>query len=186
MCILVGCFVLHEGGGLIVRLDQLQIDQIRLDQTRLILIALFSLSRCIHYIDNRVPPPEEATRLYKVQWIVELANALSEFYWNPGENISLDESVLRYTGRLKFKTYNPNKPVKVILIPLLLYFPPIQHKLLTFLFQYGLKAYVCADAQGGMMLQMRFYTGQHQYLKDTIFGLVFPYLGVETLHGQLL
>ena len=133
MCILVGCFILHEGGGLIVRLDQLQIDQIRLDQTRLILIALFSLSRCIHYIDNRVPPPEEATRLYKVQWIVELANALSEFYWNPGENISLDESVLRYTGRLKFKTYNPNKPVKVILIPLLLYFPLFSKNYLRFI-----------------------------------------------------
>jgi hypothetical protein len=36
-------------------------------------------------------------------------NRFKEIYY-PGKNLSLDEGICPWKGKLKFKTYNPNKP----------------------------------------------------------------------------
>ncbi|XP_035213744.1 piggyBac transposable element-derived protein 4-like [Stegodyphus dumicola] len=94
------------------------------------------LLRALHFAKN----PDQNTelpkdRLYKVRDMVNLFNApVSEIYY-PGREISLDESMVLWRGRLMFRQYIPNK----------------RHK-------YGIKLYMIATPDR-IVLKFMIYTG---------------------------
>lgn len=92
--------------------------------------------RCLHFTQNvqeRETPPED--RLYKIRPLLELFNRKIVTIYAPGKNLSLDESMLLWRGRLLFRQYIKNK----------------KHK-------YGIKFYVLCESDG-TVLNMRVYTG---------------------------
>lgn len=95
------------------------------------------IMRCLHFSKN----PEEGEplpqdRLYKIRPVLKYFNdKMLELYF-PGKNLSLDESMLLWRGRLVFKQYIKNK----------------RHK-------YGLKLYMLTEPNG-LVLNFAVYTGQ--------------------------
>jgi len=51
-------------------------------------------------------------RLYKVRKLLNIANELVKNIQEPGEIIAVDESMIPFRGRLKFRQYIPNKTHK--------------------------------------------------------------------------
>ncbi|KAJ8347415.1 hypothetical protein AAFF_G00206840 [Aldrovandia affinis] len=79
----------------------------------------------LHFNDNT---SQDATdRMYKVCPVLDhIVGKFKELY-QPGQNICIDEGMMLWRGRLSFRVYNPQKPVK-----------------------YGIKSYIlCDSATGG-------------------------------------
>ena len=67
----------------------------------------------------------------------------------PSKNLSLDEGLLAYKGRLSIKVYNPKKPKK-----------------------YGVKFFFVTESNTGYVLDFSIYSGVFSTLRDTVFQLV--------------
>ncbi|KAM3876247.1 piggyBac transposable element-derived protein 4-like [Diretmus argenteus] len=103
--------------------------------------------RFIHFSDNR--EVDGSDPLHKVRLVLDLLlSKFREMYW-PSHNISLDEGMLLWRGRLRFKVYNPAKPVK-----------------------YGIKSYILCDSENGYCYSMKPYCGTSSTLQDTVRFLV--------------
>lgn len=92
--------------------------------------------RCLHFSRNPVdnePQPED--RLYKVKTLIDYFNEKMEAIYVPQKQLSLDESMVLYRGRLVFRQYIKNK----------------RHK-------YGIKLYVLTESSG-LILKFAVYTG---------------------------
>ena len=72
----------------------------------------------------------------------------------PEKNLSLDEGMLKWKGRLSIKVYNPMKPAK-----------------------YGLKFYFLCESQSGYVLDFIMYRGVYSSLRDIVFSLLERHLG---------
>ena len=69
----------------------------------------------LHFNDSTREPPREALdfdRLYKVRPVIDYVkgNFLTNF--SPSKNISVDEGMIAYKGKLSFRQYMPAKPTK--------------------------------------------------------------------------
>ncbi|XP_066937335.1 piggyBac transposable element-derived protein 4-like [Macrobrachium rosenbergii] len=73
--------------------------------------------------------------------------------WQTERNVSLDEGLMPYKGRLSIKTYNPQKPSK-----------------------YGIKLYMLCEAKSGYVIDFLTYGGSTSTLKDIVFTLMGPLL----------
>lgn len=63
----------------------------------------------LHFRDNEAMRPDETDRLYKLRPVLDhLANKYRSVY-TPGQNVTVDESLMKFKGRLKFKQYCPMK-----------------------------------------------------------------------------
>ena len=103
--------------------------------------------------------------MYKLRLIFDQIVEKWRLLYNPGEQISIDEGMLKWRGRLSFRVYNKDKPTK-----------------------YGIKAYILADCY---CWNMDIYYGQGKRLRDTVFGLLTntclqSWHSLYNLHGQLL
>ncbi|CAH1998833.1 unnamed protein product [Acanthoscelides obtectus] len=88
----------------------------------------------IHFADNEMASPDN--RLYKIEHLLRLLNNKFSIMFEPGEKITIDESMIPFRGRIKFRQYIPSK----------------RHK-------YGLKVYkVCL--LGGYTWHAKVYTGK--------------------------
>ena len=74
--------------------------------------------------------------LYKLRPFLESFIANCQAAYNPNRELSVDEAMVGFKGRLAFIQYLPNKPTK-----------------------WGMKAYVLADSITGYVLNWRLYTG---------------------------
>lgn len=80
--------------------------------------AIFTRSRfnqIFWMLHLKTPDPvnkDLRTRLQKVSNFMEYINSKFSEYFIPGKNICVDESVVKFKGRVAFITYNPNKPTK--------------------------------------------------------------------------
>ncbi|XP_014674059.1 PREDICTED: piggyBac transposable element-derived protein 4-like [Priapulus caudatus] len=102
-----------------------------------------------HVNDNEARPADDTDRLYKVRPVLDhLVTKFRELY-NPGQNISIDEGMLLWRGRLTFRVYNPAKPVK-----------------------YGIKSYILADSQSGYCWFLKPYCGVGATVGDTVVELL--------------
>ncbi|XP_017796993.1 PREDICTED: piggyBac transposable element-derived protein 4-like [Habropoda laboriosa] len=52
------------------------------------------------------------TRLQRVSGFLDYINSKFLYYFIPGEQICVDESTIKFKGRVSFITYNPKKPTK--------------------------------------------------------------------------
>lgn len=93
--------------------------------------------RSLHFSTNPEPnQPEPNDRLYKIRPVINYFNTKMKDLYYPGKNLSLDESMVLWRGRLLFRQYIANK----------------RHK-------YGLKLYMLTEPNG-LILNFAVYTGQ--------------------------
>uniref|UniRef100_A0A8C5FSV4 PiggyBac transposable element-derived protein domain-containing protein n=1 Tax=Gadus morhua TaxID=8049 RepID=A0A8C5FSV4_GADMO len=103
--------------------------------------------RFLHFNNNA--SQDASDKMYKVRpeldYIVE---KFKEMY-QPGQNICIDEGMMQWQGRLSFRVYNPQKPVK-----------------------YGIKSYILCDSATGYCFNMRPYVGEASTLPEIVFSLL--------------
>ncbi|XP_011146244.2 piggyBac transposable element-derived protein 4-like isoform X2 [Harpegnathos saltator] len=80
--------------------------------------------RCLHFVDEQ----NNADRMNKCKLIIDNFNNIMESIYYPGKNLSLDESMILWRGRLIFRQYIKGK----------------RHK-------YGIKLYVLAEPNGTIL-----------------------------------
>jgi hypothetical protein len=96
---------------------------------------------------------DEADRLYKIRPILD--NLVENFRkrYKPPQKLSLDEAMITWRGRLRFRTYNPGKLVK-----------------------YGILVRMVCEATTGYIGNMEMYTTESKKLEGTTFSVLESYL----------
>ena len=111
-----------------------------------------AITRYFHTFNRKAVPRGTTDKLILVRSIMEHLQERFRTTYTPERNISLDEGLMPYKGRLSIKTYNPQKPSK-----------------------YGVKLYMLCEAKSGYVLDFLTYGGTYSSLKDIVFALVGPY-----------
>jgi len=70
----------------------------------------------LHFNDNNAAGTNEG-RLYKIHTILDIVVNNFRTNYIPAREISLDEGMLGWRGRLRFRVYNPGKIAKYGLLP---------------------------------------------------------------------
>nr|XP_034194807.1 piggyBac transposable element-derived protein 4-like [Osmia lignaria] len=91
--------------------------------------------RCLHFSNNVRDCNND--RLYKIRPIINYWNHKFDKMYTPEKDKSIDESLMRYKGRLSYKQFNPSKRAR-----------------------FGLKIYKLCDANTGFWSKFKIYTGQ--------------------------
>lgn len=68
--------------------------------------------RYLHFTDNKNEPDrtdEAFDRLWKIRDLFEILNATFSKFYNPSENLAIDEVIVSFKGRVIFKQYIPKK-----------------------------------------------------------------------------
>ena len=107
------------------------------------------ITKFLHFNNNEAMPADSTDKLYKLRPIHDKNVGNWRKLFNPGEHISVDEGMLKWRGRLSFRVYNKDKPIK-----------------------YPIKSYILADSNSGYCWNMDMYCGQQKRLRDTVFGLL--------------
>ena len=93
----------------------------------------------LHLADNMAYIPKGQPghdALFKIRPFFEPLIANFQAAYTPNREMSVDEAMIGFKGRLSFIQYLPNKPTK-----------------------WGMKAYVLADSRTGYVYNWRLYTG---------------------------
>ena len=96
--------------------------------------------RFLHLNDNSEYIPKGQPGhdpLYKIRPFAEALIKNCQLSYNLGRDVSIDESMIGFKGRLHFVQYMPDKPTK-----------------------WGMKAFILADSPSGYMYNWRLYTGK--------------------------
>ena len=102
--------------------------------------------------------------LFKMQPLLDIVDPTYMRVYSPRRELSLDESMVKFKGRIFFRQYLPAKPTK-----------------------WGIKEFILAEAKTGYALKSIVYTGislSEQVVLDLLEG--FEDKGHKGLHGQLL
>ena len=91
----------------------------------------------------------EGDRLFKVRPVLDYLLAKFRQMFLLSENISIDEGMLKWRGRLSFKVYSPDKPCK-----------------------YGIKSYILSDSATGYCFNLKPYCGTPSTLQETVVFLL--------------
>ena len=111
--------------------------------------AFLAMDRYFHGFNRRAIPRGNQDRLVAVRPVMEYLQDRCRTLVVPGKNLSLDEGMMAYKGRLSIKVYNPKKPKK-----------------------YGVKFFFITKSSTGYVLDFSIYSGVYSTLRDTVFGLV--------------
>ena len=98
------------------------------------------IGRFFHLNNSALQPKQGEDgydRLYKVRPILTNFNDKVKEVYHPPKNISVDEGMIAFKGRLAFRQYMPAKPVK-----------------------YGIKVWMGADASNGFVVNHHVYLGK--------------------------
>ena len=103
--------------------------------------------RFLHFNNNA--SQDASDKMYKVRPVLDyIVEKFKELY-QPGQNICIDEGMMQWRGRLSFRVYNPQKPVK-----------------------YGIKSYILCDSATGYCFNMCPYVGEASTLPEIVFSLL--------------
>ncbi|XP_049870488.1 piggyBac transposable element-derived protein 4-like isoform X1 [Pectinophora gossypiella] len=95
----------------------------------------FLLKTMLHFVDN--DSTEDTTKLNKIRPVIDYFNAKFSSMYYPGQNVAIDESLLKWHGRLS-----------------------ISQKIATKAAQVGVKTYEMCESSSGYLWQFRVYTGK--------------------------
>ena len=101
------------------------------------------LQSFLHFCDNaqqRHKGEDGYNPLFKVQRLIDLTIPTYRQVYQPGRDLSVDESMVKFKGRLCFRQYMPDKPTK-----------------------YGIKDFVLAESSTGFCLNVMTYTGKYSF-----------------------
>ena len=104
----------------------------------------------LHFINE--DDCDKDDKLYKIRPLIEHFTNVSQSLYSPERELTIDESMIKFNGRSKFKVYMPLKPVK-----------------------YGFKAYVLTEASTGYLLNWSLYEGEKSSLVDIVSNLASPF-----------
>ena len=123
-------------------------------------------------LDHAVPRGQPGyDKLFKVRKLLDLVSAQFDSQYNTHGELTIDEAMIKFKGRLGFKQYIKNKPTK-----------------------WGIKVFVLSDATTGYVRRFQIYTGsasaidEHTSADDlgatsrVVFGLL---NGLEQYHPRL-
>lgn len=97
-----------------------------------------SITKFLHFIDNEtINAFEGPKKLFKIYPVIKHLNNVFQKYYLPGQNISVDESLTLWKGRLSFKQFIPLKSA-----------------------QFGQKTYELCDSTTGYLWKFIVYTGK--------------------------
>ena len=82
---------------------------------------------------------ESKDKLYKIRPIIEYLIDRFQSIYRPGEKISIDESLMKFQGKLSFKQFNRNKRAR-----------------------FGLKFYETCDSNNGYIYNFKIYVGKDE------------------------
>lgn len=94
------------------------------------------LSRFLHFTNNEVVDKND--RMCKLRSIIDYLNEKFESIYTAEEYVSLDESLMKYKGRMSYKQYNPSKRAR-----------------------FGVKFYKLCESKSGYCIKFKIYTGQY-------------------------
>ncbi|XP_069815791.1 piggyBac transposable element-derived protein 4-like [Dendropsophus ebraccatus] len=103
-----------------------------------------ALQKFLHFSDNSQCPPQEDPRFDRLNKIRPVINILARNFsslYTPKKEISVDESLVSFKGRVKFRQYLPNKRA-----------------------QYGLKLYKLCESDTAYMYAFRVYEGKDSHI----------------------
>ena len=109
------------------------------------------ISSYLHFSDSsREPARGDANydRPFKVRSVLDYVRNKCENNFKPTKNISVDEGMVGFRGRLSFRQYMPAKPTK-----------------------YGIKVWMAADSSNGYVLNYDVYLGKEANQRPRIYGL---------------
>ena len=98
------------------------------------------LSQYLHFSNSETEPQrgeENFDRLYKVRSLLLGVLENSQKAYEPSKNLSIDEGMIAFKGRLSFRQYMPAKPTK-----------------------YGIKVWMAADSKNGYVNNFSVYLGK--------------------------
>ncbi|PNF28985.1 hypothetical protein B7P43_G15106 [Cryptotermes secundus] len=93
---------------------------------------------CLHFNDNELQP-QSTSRLFKIQPLLNFFVQKFQTVYMPNQQLSLDESVIPWRGRLRMRTYNPGKHTK-----------------------YGLLVHVVTKNTSGYIGNLKIYSGKEE------------------------
>ena len=93
----------------------------------------------LHFVNNADQQNEPQNRLFKLGTVYKSITERFKLVYTPMENISIDETLSKWRGRLSFRQYIPSKAAK-----------------------YGIKAFVLAEAATGYVYCHHIYTGNEK------------------------
>ncbi|XP_046835606.1 uncharacterized protein LOC124431580 [Vespa crabro] len=101
------------------------------------------------YFSDNSKIPANADRLFKVQGIIYYFTKKFQENFNLGQNITIDEGIIPWRGRLSFKVYKPSKIKK-----------------------YGILIRMLCDSVTGYISRYKIYSGIKKPLKDIVIKLL--------------
>lgn len=97
----------------------------------------WALSRYLHFCDNSIP--QNGDRLWKIRPVLEhILKSIGAAY-HPEEDLAVDESLMKFRGRLSYVQFNPSKRAR-----------------------FGLKFYKLCESSSGYCLNFSIYTGKSE------------------------
>ena len=70
------------------------------------------IMKFFHLVDNSAHDPTQNDKLWKLRPIVDRLQTAFPHFYVPEKDVSIDETMVAFTGRLQFKQYIPIKPQK--------------------------------------------------------------------------
>ena len=67
--------------------------------------------RYLHLQDNAVPAPA-GEKVWKLRWYIDYLTTRFQGVYTPYGHATIDESMIKFKGRLSFRQYLPAKPIK--------------------------------------------------------------------------
>ena len=121
------------------------------------------LSQYLHFTNSETEPPRGDANfdpLFKIRPIISIVLNNIQNAYEPSKNLSMDEAMIAFKGRLSFRQYMPAKPTK-----------------------YGIKVWMAADSQNGYVTNFAVYLGQegnqarlHGLGYDVVMKMARPFL----------
>ena len=98
------------------------------------------ITRCLHFVNNNTV--ENTDKLCKIKPMINLFNKKFKEVYTMKEDISIDESLMKYKGRLSYKQFNPSKRAR-----------------------FGIKFYKLCESGSGYCYDFKIYTGSDKSIK---------------------
>ena len=106
------------------------------------------------HFNNNSEAPLPADRISKVKPHLYYFLPKFQSIYIPKEELSLEEAMKKWRGRLRFKTYSLGK-----------------------LTRYGISVRVLSESETGYICNLEIYTGEGKKLQETVLSVLQPYLG---------
>ena len=115
------------------------------------------------HFNDKSETPLPADRISKVKPLLDYFLPKFQSIFIPKQELSLDEAMIKWRGRLRFKTYNPGKFTK-----------------------YGILVKMLNGSETGYICNREIYMGEGKKLQETILLVLQPWFTAPYLPRQLL